>query len=1001
MVSWRRRVRAAARSVGVVVAGVLLASALSVPAAVAEPGDGATSPFAPLPGSEAAAALEARKSGEPVEATALRTETSTTWVKPDGTSRLEITALPQRVRKPDGSWTEIDLDLVKRADGKLAPKAGPANVAFSGGGDTALAAYVSKDTRSTLRLGWQDKLPTPMVSGDTATYPSVFPGVDLQVTAELFGFSEVLVVKTAEAAKNPALSKIKFTTRTEGVTLRSDGQNGADALDPAGRTVFRANSPKMWDSSGSRDEQPVTASGRAPAAAQEEPLRQVEMPMEVGSGTLTITPDQTILQDPATQFPVFIDPTITDGRTHWGYIDQAHPSQACWDNSCKDGDGDPYPPRAGRYGGAGAIRSMFAMDTSQLPKGSYVGAAQFSITGTWTPNWSCSVKVGVELRLTSGINGNETWNNFSGSGHWSTVQDTQSASLGHDGCGARKLEFNVLDGARKAAAAGWRSATFGLKALSGHEGDSDWWMRFKLDPMWTIHYNQRPRQPSQLKVGGKTCSTTTWPLIGKMSGRQAPVVSATATDPDANKGQKITGVEFEWGTYDPVTKTMTPKGNPRDTHDDVSGRTWQTEIPQNTAASLADGTYYVKARAYDTWKVNEQGVSYWSNPCYFKVDATVPDEKLTITPVAGAGESAPVYSPDVWGGGLNKAGTFEIKAPTVGASNDIAFYRWSFGTSAPTNQVTAGTDPDRTARITATPSQFGPAVLYVRGFDAAGNTDSNHSLFSITILVNPPDCGAGAYRPCPAMSAGFWSMGEGSGSVSQDLSGKNHTLMFGSPAYWADGRPGLGKAIGFDGVRACGNTSTTVTACPDNPGAKVPIIRTDQSFTVSAWVKLRSLPNRNMAVVTQSGTHVAGFSLYYKTVSDTEKRWTFLMTQNDVATSAPNYIARRSISTSDYPAELDVWTHLVGVYDSVNGTLSLYVNGNDVGETDVVDTNGFRPAFNSTGSLQVGRAWFNDKYLDYLDGSVQDVHIYPGAIDKQMILGESNPYIRLPGPAAP
>jgi hypothetical protein len=991
MVAWWGRVRS--RSAGIVMAGAVLASVISVPGAAADPLDGVTSPYAPLPGSEAAAAIEARRSGEPVEASALRTETSTTWVKPDGTSRLQITALPQRVRKPDGAWADIDLSLVKRADGRLAPKAGPADVAFSGGGDTALASYVSKDTRSTLHLGWQGTLPAPTVSGDSATYPEVFPGVDLKVTAELFGFSEVLVVKTAEAARNPTLSKIQFTTRADGVTLRSDGQNGADAVDAAGRTVFRANSPKMWDSSG---EQPATG----PRRTQMEPLRQTEMPMEVGSGTLTITPDQTMLQNPETRFPVYIDPTITDGRTHWGYIDQAHPGQACWDNSCKNGDGDPYPPRAGRYGGAGAIRSMFAMDTTQLPKGSYVGGAQFTITGTWTPNWSCSVKVGVELRLTGGINGNETWNNFSGAAHWSTLQDTASASLGHEGCGARSLEFNVLDGARKAAAAGWRSATFGLKAPSGREDDSDWWMRFKLDPELTIHYNRRPHQPSQLKVGGKTCSTTTWPLIGKMSGRQAPVVSARATDPDANKGQKITGVEFEWGTYDPVTKTMTPKGNPRDTHDDVSGRTWQTAIPQNTAASLADGTYYVKARAYDTWKVNEQGVSYWSNPCYFKVDATVPDEEVTITPVPGEGETEPVYTPDVWGGGINKPGTFEVKAPTVGAGNDIAFYRWSFGSSEPTNQVPAGTDPDRTARIRVTPSQFGPAVLYVRGYDAAGNTDSKHSLFSITILVNPPDCGDGAYRPCPAMSAGFWTMGEGSGSVSQDLSGRNHPLMFGPPAYWAEGRPGLGRAIGFDGVRACGNTSTTVTACPNNPGAKVPIIRTDQSFTVSAWVKLGSLPDRNMAVLSQNGTHTAGFSLYYKTVSATEKRWTFLMNQNDVATTAPNYVARRSISTSDYPAEVGVWTHLVGVYDSVDGTLSLYVNGNEAGETDVIDTNGFRPAFNATGSLQVGRAWFNDKYLDPLDGVVQDVHVYPGAIDKQMILGESNPAVRLPGPAA-
>jgi hypothetical protein len=175
----------------------------------------------------------------------------------------------------------------------------------------------------------------------------------------------------------------------------------------------------------------------------------------------------------------------------------------------------------------------------------------------------------------------------------------------------------------------------------------------------------------------------------------------------------------------------------------------------------------------------------------------------------------------------------------------------------------------------------------------------------------------------------------------------------------------------------------------------VPVIRTDQSFTVSAWVKLRNLPAHNMVVTSQSGQKGSGFALYYKYVSATEKYWSFMMTQSDLNSSDAGYAARRSISNSDFPAVEDTWVHLAGVYDSNAGSLSLYVNGKDVGASDAADPNGFRPDWNAIGSLQVGRTWYNSRLTDYLDGFISDVHIYPGALDYLQISTEADEYTRL------
>lgn len=951
----------------------------------------------PAKGTALWASAEARRTGKPVEVSALTTDTSLTEADPGGGYKLTISSKPERVRTSGGGWRAIDMSLKSADGGGLAPVASPAHVVFSAGGNNRLVRFL--DRGRSMELTWPTTLPTPVVSDDTAEYRDVLPDVDLRVTADYSGFSEVLVVKTAEAAKNPALNEIRFGARTSGVTLESDGSNGVNAVAESGETVFHASQPLMWDSAPPPDAGGGGATGTvAPKATADDPQPgpgQQTKPMQtqVASDAVTVIPDKAMLTDPNTKFPVFVDPSFSRGRKHWGYIDQAYPSNVCYDSKCKQADGTAYPPRAGRYNSAGAIRSMFSMDTSPLPTGAKVitgdsnHRSTFSITGTWTPNWSCSTKVNVDLYLISGISGDETWNNFNDSSHWQSVnkQGTASGSYGHDGCGARTMEWNMIPAAQKAALNGWDFTTLGLRTQV--ENDSEQWIRMKLDPTLTIWYNRPPRV-TQVTIDGKQCKSNIADpvLVGQISGRQAPLLKAQVTDPDGNN---VVKTEFNWWN-----KSVTPPPTSPAVAFDTQARAplnW-AQVYAPPSGSLQDALWSVWVRSYDGNTEANGGYGAWFGPCYFLQDSTKPNVPApTVEPVGAPGTTdAPVYSldPDVWSGQPGKPGYFTFSVPAGTGATDVHHYLWSLGSATPQDdaqhRVAAGTDANRTsAPVAVAPSQGGPTRLNVVAVDAVGNRAKD--MGTVTFNVGNLTCPEGSTQTMPGFcaekAAGFWRMNENTSVTSPDASGKNHRMVFGSGTGWND------NGVRFQG--GCGTTQSTVTSCKestDDAASRVPVVRSDQSFTVSAWVKLANLPDQNMAIVSQNGDYTTGFSLHY-VVDQGQRYWAFEMSNPDHADNA--FQVRQARSTADYAPQQGEWTHLAGVYDAIGKHLYLYVNGRPMADHDVVNTSpaDFAPGWNASGSLQVARSRWSGAFKDALDGWVSDVHVFPSAfIDTDDVL---------------
>ncbi|MFE4175918.1 hypothetical protein ACFRR7_28385 [Streptomyces sp. NPDC056909] len=262
----------------------------------------------------------AKRSGRKVEVVSLRSETSDVFATPEGELEAREYLRPVRTRI-NGAWQSIDTDLAKAESGTVAPKATTVGLAFSGGGDGPLVRM--ERAGRTLELAWPEPLPAPVLNGDTATYPDVLPDVDLRLAARPEGFTQLLVVKSAQAAKSEELAELRLQLGGEGMSVRETVNGGLEAVDKgAGGVVFEAPTPMMWDSSpGEQGDAPTTRRAAAPGVEDDatgepgepgagESGRLAPVGVDVASGgeELVLTPDRDLLTGPETVYPVFIDP---------------------------------------------------------------------------------------------------------------------------------------------------------------------------------------------------------------------------------------------------------------------------------------------------------------------------------------------------------------------------------------------------------------------------------------------------------------------------------------------------------------------------------------------------------------------------------------------------------------------------------------------------------------------------------------------------------------------
>ncbi|HEX5596573.1 MAG TPA: LamG domain-containing protein [Micromonosporaceae bacterium] len=665
---------------------------------------------------------------------------------PSGEFEFESWAEPQWVQRGE-SWVDIDTTLTVSADGLVRPVASTADVVFSSGGAGPFATMAGAG--ATFSLAWPVALPQGVIEGDTITYPEVHPGVDLVVRAERGGFSHLLVVKTVEAAKNPAVRSAEYIVGGTAELTEADG--GLTITGPDG--MLAAAPPAVaWDSTPPSDDltgaASASAGGVAPSSHEGPSDFAKVAPVEVriGNKTLTIDADADLLD--SGQYPVFIDPTYDKKWATWAPVNSSNPNTQ-WTS------GTSWPRDAARVGSnwdnhSDLWRAHFRFDTSVLV-GRRIVAADTSVDAYLVHTGHC-VGESISIWQTNTIAGNTpTWNGMKDKWLHGGALQTLTGKANSQSCSqkANWLKYNgsqVAYHVQRHADAGHTTITFGLRMANESGGH---WARFDPANVKLITtYQYKPHSPVAIRTApGGNCNTTS---PGPWINSRTPTLYGKASDGDGT-------VKVQFNLSGPTTPAIHTSANTNS----GAERGW-------TTPTLTEGNYQWRVRGTDG--VDETA---WTGYCYFRLDHTGP-----TTPVVARTSSTPVEGQPV-----------TLQLTSTDARSGVKQFAYGIGVDAMQSFITS----TGSTTITFTP-ETGRTVVYVWAQDNAGNYSARtaYNFFTGRITEAQPE--------------GAWRL---DGDAFDDA-GRDHDLTLGTGVGYGPDRNGrANSALTFDGT-GCAETTPVI-----------------------------------------------------------------------------------------------------------------------------------------------------------------------------------------------
>ncbi|WP_167377748.1 LamG domain-containing protein [Streptomyces malaysiense] len=227
-----------------------------------------------------------------------------------------------------------------------------------------------------------------------------------------------------------------------------------------------------------------------------------------------------------------------------------------------------------------------------------------------------------------------------------------------------------------------------------------------------------------------------------------------------------------------------------------------------------------------------------------------------------------------------------------------------------------------------------------------------------------------------------WPLNDATGASAADAIGTNNATLKGTATWANDSR--RGTVLSLDGTTgyAVSNSSALQTGTHTDPADGT--TTDNDSFSVSAWVKLNSLTgNSDFVSQSDSAGNANAFQLYYSSGSHV---WAF--DRHDDDTTGTNFTA-----VYGSKATTGTWTHLVGVYDGPSNTLNLYVNGVLTASKTFAGT-----PWDTTGPVQIGRSLNQGSYGECANADISAVQLYNTAIPPAEVSAldyDQTPYTQL------
>ena len=334
-----------------------------------------------------------------LELTSKRTKYSTRYLNPDGSFTEEIYLEPQFYQDPtDKKWKKIDNNLKnsEKQSSKLENTSNAFNAKFAKQSNQGELVSVEKNGKNLSLVPVQGKNVQGMMKNNEIIYKGIFEQVDVRYRVNGDSVKEDIILYSKSASNT-----FTFELKLKGLTAVTKEDGTIVFQDQKGNPEWYFEKPYMTDANNQYSDQVSLI------------IRE-----ENGKTYVDVVADESFLQDPATQYPVTIDPTIDNWNVLRDNFVASNFSDSIYSSNTY--------MHTGYNSYFGTTRALTRFYLPSLPSDSVISSATFNAYQTNTDGQQVSVDL---YRMTSDWSSSVTWNTQPSIG--STKEATVTSSTGN------------------------------------------------------------------------------------------------------------------------------------------------------------------------------------------------------------------------------------------------------------------------------------------------------------------------------------------------------------------------------------------------------------------------------------------------------------------------------------------------------------------------------------------------------------------------------------------